>query len=90
MIGIRSLAQAMDKGDIIDQVHKDIQKGTNKLIQLCAAVDVQLTNDKRTIMRHFSNTMFNIMRGGIFNVNYQIEKADFPISNKRTKWSLKI
>ena len=78
MIGIRSLTQAMDKGDIIDQVHKDIQKGTNKLIQLCAAGDgLQLTNDKRTIMRHFSNTMFNIMRGGIFDANYQIEKADF-------------
>ena len=78
MIGIRSLAQAMGKGDILDQVHKDIQKGTNKLIQLCAAADgVQLTNDKRTIMRHFSNTMFNIMRGGIFDANYQIEKADF-------------
>ncbi|MCH1472269.1 MAG: hypothetical protein L7T85_06850, partial [Flavobacteriaceae bacterium] len=78
MVGIRSLAQAMDKGDIIDQVHKDIQKGTNKLIQLCASADgIQLTNDKRTIMRHFSNTMFNIMRGGIFDANYQIEKADF-------------
>ncbi|MFL2594547.1 MAG: hypothetical protein ACJ0PV_03065 [Flavobacteriaceae bacterium] len=78
MIGIRSLTQAMAKGDIIDQVHKDIQEGTKKLIQLCAAADgVQLTNDKRTIMRHFSNTMFNIMRGGIFDTNYQIEKADF-------------
>ena len=78
MIDIRSLVQAMCEGDILDQVHKDIQKGTNKLIQLCAAADgVQLTNDKRTIMRHFSNTMFNIMRGGIFDANYQIEKADF-------------
>ncbi|MGB2370209.1 MAG: hypothetical protein ACPH53_02680 [Flavobacteriaceae bacterium] len=78
MIGIRSLTQAMAQGDIIEQVYKDIQEGTNKLIQLCAAADgVQLTNDKRTIMRHFSNTMFNIMRGGIFDDNYQIEKADF-------------
>ena len=78
MIGIRSLAQAMGKGNILDQVYKDIQNGTNKLIRLCAAADgLQLTNDKRTIMRHFSNTMFNIMRGGIFDANYQIEKADF-------------
>jgi len=78
MIDIRSLIQAMAKGNIIDQVDKDIQAGTNKLIQLCAAADgLQLTNDKRTIMRHFSNTMFNIMRGGIFDANYQIEKADF-------------
>ena len=78
MIDIKSLIQAMAKGNIIDQVDKDIQAGTNKLIQLCAAADgLQLTNDKRTIMRHFSNTMFNIMRGGIFDANYQIEKADF-------------
>ncbi|MEN8797658.1 MAG: hypothetical protein ABF293_00325, partial [Flavobacteriaceae bacterium] len=27
--------------------------------------------------RHFSNTLFNIMRGGIFDNNYQIEKWDF-------------
>ena len=29
------------------------------------------------MIRHFSNTMFNIMRGGIFDDNYQIEKNDF-------------
>ena len=77
MVDIRDLTQTMAKGEIIDQVNKDIQKGTNKLIQLCAAADgLQLTDDKRTIMRHFSNTMFNIMRGGIFDANYQIEKLD--------------
>merc|ERR1712194_213408 len=28
-------------------------------------------------MGHFSNTLFNIMRGGIFDDNYTIERADF-------------
>jgi len=78
MVGIRSLIKDMVKGDIIDHLNKDIQQGTDHLIQLCAAADaMQLTNDKKTIMRHYSNTMFNIMRGGIFDANYQIEKADF-------------
>ena len=78
MVCIRSLIKDMAKGDIIDHVNKDIQEGTDHLIQLCAAADaMQLTNDKKTIMRHYSNTMFNIMRGGIFDANYQIEKADF-------------
>ena len=27
--------------------------------------------------RHFANTLFNIMRGGIFDDNYKIEKTDF-------------
>ena len=78
MIGIRALADAIKSGDIIDQLHTDIKAGTEKLIRLCAASDgLQKTEDKRTIMRHFSNTLFNIMRGGIFDDNYQIEKADF-------------
>ena len=78
MIGIRALADAIKSGYIIDQLHTDIKAGTEKLIRLCAASDgLQKTEDKLTIMRHFSNTLFNIMRGGIFDDNYQIEKADF-------------
>ncbi|WP_415181154.1 hypothetical protein, partial [Nonlabens sp.] len=33
--------------------------------------------DPLTNNRHFANTMFNIMRGGIFDNNYVIEKQDF-------------
>ena len=78
MVGIRALTHAIKGGGIKDQLHADIKAGTDKLIQLCAAADgLQKTEDKRTTMRHFSNTLFNIMRGGIFDNNYQIEKADF-------------
>jgi len=78
MVGIRALADAINSKNITEQLHADIKSGTDKLIQLCAASDgLQKTEDKRTIMRHFSNTLFNIMRGGIFDSNYQIEKADF-------------
>ena len=35
------------------------------------------TADRRRNIRHFANTMFNIMRGGIFDENYTIERADF-------------
>ena len=38
---------------------------------------MQLTADKLRNTRHFANTLFNIMRGGIFDNNYEIEKADF-------------
>ena len=31
----------------------------------------------QTVFRHYSNTLFNIMRGGIFDNNYNIEKDDF-------------
>ena len=64
--------------NLIERVQDSIDAGTKKLIQLNAASDgMQLTADKFRDTRHFSNTLFNIMRGGIFDNNYQIEKWDF-------------
>ena len=68
-------------------IEQDIEAGTQELLQLVGAADgIQLSNDKRGNDRHFANTMFNIMRGGIFDCNYQIEKADFvPYIKKANK-----
>ena len=63
--------------DLIKLVQKDIDKGTTHLLELAGAADaMQLTNDDLVNTRHFANTLFNIMRGGIFDNNYQIEKWD--------------
>ncbi|WP_415060147.1 hypothetical protein [Flavobacterium sp.] len=60
------------------RVQEDIEVGTQNLIRLNATADgLQFSNDHLKDTRHFSNTLFNIMRGGIFDFNYQIEKADF-------------
>lgn len=60
------------------QVIDDIAFGSQNLISLNATADgLQFTADKRKDTRHFSNVLFNIMRGGIFDNNYQIEKHDF-------------
>lgn len=59
-------------------VLEDIEAGSKNLVELVAASDgLQLTEDRLLNIRHFANTMFNIMRGGIFDDNYRIEKADF-------------
>ncbi len=56
----------------------NIKKGSHRLFELnCAADGLQLTADTRRNTRHFSNVLFNIMRGGIFDDNYQVELADF-------------
>ena len=56
----------------------DVELGNQNLIALNATADgLQFTADKRKDTRHFSNVLFNIMRGGIFDHNYQIEKKDF-------------
>ena len=59
-------------------VLEDVALGTSHLLELTGASDaMQLSTNKLRNLRHFSNTLFNIMRGGIFDNNYQIEKWDF-------------
>ena len=61
-----------------NKVDQDIAQGTKNLIGLSASSDgIQITADRLRDTRHFSNTLFNIMRGGIFDNNYRIEKHDF-------------
>ena len=64
--------------DLDGIIEADIEAGTKNLLLLNASSDgIQYTADKLQDTRHFSNTLFNIMRGGIFDNNYQIEKDDF-------------
>lgn len=60
------------------ELEEDVALGTQNLIRLVANSDgLQFSEDHLKDARQFSNTLFNIMRGGIFDFNYQIEKGDF-------------
>ncbi len=76
---IVQLVESIKQDDELQQqVEQDIELGTQRLVGLCAASDgLQLTEDNYRDTRHFSNTLFNIMRGGIFDDGYRIEKWDF-------------
>ena len=64
--------------NIQEIIQTDIKAGTTHLLELVGASDgIQLGDNKLRNTRHFANTLFNIMRGGIFDDNYQIEKVDF-------------
>lgn len=67
-----------NSNDLSTLINKHIDQATDRLIDLNASSDaLQCTSDKLRDTRHFSNTLFNIMRGGIFDHNYQIERWDF-------------
>nr|WP_299389356.1 hypothetical protein [Allomuricauda sp.] len=71
-------ASLKNPAQVAQNINEDIEKGTKQLIALTAASDgLQLTSDGLRDTRHFSNTLFNIMRGGIFDDGYRIEKWDF-------------
>ena len=70
--------QIQHNKEIEQHIFEDVQLGSKRLLSLNASSDgLQLTADQYRDTRHFSNTLFNIMRGGIFDYNYQIEKWDF-------------
>lgn len=77
--GVNNTAEHIKSNrNISEIVQNDIDSGTKNLIELTGNSDgLQLSADPLTNTRHFSNTLFNIMRGGIFDNNYQIEKEDF-------------
>ena len=63
---------------LLEQVISDVEAGSAHLLTLVGGADgLQMTNDRLRNIRHFANTMFNIMRGGVFDNNYTIDKGDF-------------
>jgi len=64
--------------DIVSVIESNIEKGTTALASIVAQADgIQQTADENDMARHFSNVLFNTMRGGIYNENYTIYAADF-------------
>lgn len=72
------ITQLEDKKKLLNNLHKDVIDGGEELKKLVAKADgMQLTADKLSVGRHFSNVLFNIMRGGIFDEGYEVERNDF-------------
>lgn len=70
--------QIKNDKDLLSKIHNNVNLGTKNLKKIIASSDgLQTTFDEFKDSRHFSNTLFNCMRGGIFDNNYQIEKWDF-------------
>ena len=61
-----------------DILEEDIQVNTINLENIVGSADgLQISNDQLCTAHHFSNVMFNVMRGGIFINGYTIQKQDF-------------
>ena len=73
---------------IIEILEADIELGTQRLRKIVASADgLQKSTDKMLAARHFGNVLFNVMRGGIFDHNYDVLKKDLIafISNTNKK-----
>ncbi|MEM6642264.1 MAG: hypothetical protein AAF616_04720 [Bacteroidota bacterium] len=75
---IAEISTLIQSSSVANLVNQDVELGSLNLRKLVAASDgLVKTADDRKDTRHYSNTLFNIMRGGVFDSNYQIEKWDF-------------
>jgi len=73
-----NLDQFLREGNNLEElVDADIRKGTDRLVSFVASADgLQKSSDDLCTARHFSNTLFNIMRGGIYMNNYSFSVDD--------------
>ncbi|MFO7755743.1 MAG: hypothetical protein R6V34_07160 [Bacteroidales bacterium] len=74
--GIEELIPMLsDGGGLPAMLEEDVAGGTAGLTDLAGMADgLQETDDSMTGIRHFSNVLFNCMRGGLFEDDYNIRK----------------
>lgn len=74
---------------IQNDVNLSIEQGDKNLKKLVFEADgFQMTANEKVGYRHFSNTLFNIMRGGIYAQGYVITTTDFI--EFASKWNKKV
>ncbi|MEM8890075.1 MAG: hypothetical protein AAGD28_19020 [Bacteroidota bacterium] len=80
------IGRLSDPESLLAELKEDIEQGTEKLALIVANADAfQQTADQLSMARHFSNVLFNVMRGGIFDQGYQISRSD--VADFIQKWN---
>jgi hypothetical protein len=68
----------LEDTDLEDRVADGIEQTTENLRRNVASADgLQLSGQPKSWSHHFANVLFNNMRGGVFDRNYDIPAADF-------------
>jgi len=76
-IAALSVMLAEESAVVREKIETDINQGTQRLKRIVAQADgLQSGRDRLNTTRHFANVLFNVMRGGVFVNNNDVEKAD--------------
>ena len=75
---VRNLMAYLNKSEAIGtDIEEDITLGSENLARIVGISDgLQVTEDRLSANHHFSNVLFNVMRGGLFMDNYTIQRDD--------------
>ncbi len=77
-------AQLNDKDSLQASIDASVEAGSHKLATIMASADgFQALGDENTAVHHYANTLFNVLRGGIFAQQYEVSRSDI-IYNVKT------
>lgn len=72
-----------DPYGVAQSIERSIDRGTDDLTRVMASADgFQATNEENVVTHHYANVLFNVLRGGIFDDQYNVSAADFRRSVK--------
>ena len=74
---LNALLEAETPRQLRQRVREDCRESTAELRRIIAATDgAQCSRDELACRRHASNGLFNVMRGGLFEDGYLLDRAD--------------
>jgi hypothetical protein len=64
--------------EVAGEITSSVARGTDKLARIVAGCDgFQVTAQENVSAHHYSNAVFNLLRGGVFDDQYQVSSRDF-------------
>lgn len=77
------LSQLNELESLATALNDSIKHGHDQLARIMASSDgMQCTEEENVSVHHYANTLFNVLRGGIFNDQYRISAEDFSATIK--------
>jgi len=68
---------------VAESITESVNKGSDRLARIVASADgFQVTAEETVSAHHYANTVFNVLRGGIFDDQYQVSSSDFASTVK--------
>ncbi|MGD2160096.1 MAG: hypothetical protein PVG94_02850 [Gammaproteobacteria bacterium] len=76
------LRRQLDKPQVVaEAISASVNEGSDKLARIIARGDgFQLMAEENVSVHHYANVLFNILRGGVFDDQYQVSSRDFAAS----------
>jgi len=72
------LHQLSDPAAVAEAITQSVDEGSDELARIMAGADAfQTTAEENVSAHHYANVLFNVLRGGAFDDQYQVSSRDF-------------